>query len=108
MIISQRKRPIPCSVSVPLDLVDWVDSISKNRSAIFVKALMEYRNRNDNFDSKLKELEASRSMKLGELDFIDQEIKLVKSVRIEDDARDNVVESENIEDLKRKLGRSNN
>ena len=69
---------------------------------------MEYRNRNDNFDSKLKELEADRSMKLGELDFIDQEIKLVKSVRIEDDARDNVVESENIEDLKRKLGRSNN
>ena len=107
MIISQRKRPIPCSVSVPLDLVDWVDSISKNRSAIFVKALMEYRNRNDNFDSKLKELEASRSMKLGELDFIDQEIKLVKSVRIEEVAKDSVDESENIEDLKKRLGRDN-
>ena len=103
----QRKRPIPCSVSVPLDLVDWVDSISKNRSAVFVKALMEYRNRNDNFDSKLKELESDRSIKLGELDFIDQEIKLVKSVRIEEVAKSNVDESESIEDLKKKLGRNN-
>jgi len=103
----QRRQSAPHSVNLPLDLIEWVDSVSHNRSAVITKALVEYRNRNDNFESKLVELNCKRRRMLDELEALDGEIQLVKSIRAEGTARDGVETEEDIEDLKSILGRHN-
>ena len=104
----RKRQSAPHSINIPIELMEWVDSISTNRSAVVVKALMEYRNRNDNFDSKLRELEAKRRKMLNDLDLLDEEIKLVNSFRVEGEARDGQEETESIDRLKKALGRNDN
>lgn len=91
---------MPYSISLPPDLVNWIDEHYSNRSQFVTDAVTAYRDKHDNHEIRLMELKRQRDEVLNDLEVINREIDEVKKLREEAKARKEREEDSSKEELK--------